>query len=276
MPILRPFLLLFVIGLCSIAPRAEAADRAKLEAFLQITGFDVALESIKLSANSAPEMIGVTADAFGSEWKRLTDQVFKVDVMHGLALDILGETLDEDLLDHAAGFYASPLGARIVEVENASHLEEDDGLKREQGDALVAALERVGSERLDYFKRLNAAADSAGTAIRAIQEVQVRFLMAAAGAGVIEMQLDEADLRELLSTNEEEMRESLEASGLSGSAYTYQAFSDAEVLAYTEALEHEKMRKVYDLMNAVQYEIMANRFEALAAAMAKLQPSQEL
>ena len=249
MPFVRPLLLLIVFGFMTLAPRLEAADRAKLEAFLEITGFDVALESIKLSANSAPEMIGVTAEAFGSEWKRLTDQVFKVEIMHGLALDILAETMEDDLLDHAAGFYASPLGQRIVEVENASHLEEDGDLKREQGEAIVAALTRVESERLNYLKRLNAAADSAGTAIRAIQEVQVRFLMAAAGAGVIEMQLDEADLRELLSSNEEEMRRSLEASGLSGSAYTYQAFSDDEMLAYTEAL---------------------------AAAMSQLQPSQEL
>ena len=41
-------------------------------------------------------------------------------------------------------------------------------------------------------------------------------------------------------------------------------------------LEHPKMQEVYALMNAVQYEIMANRFEALARAMQSLQPSQEL
>ena len=36
------------------------------------------------------------------------------------------------------------------------------------------------------------------------------------------------------------------------------------------------MRKVYELMNAVQYEVMANRFEALAAEMKRLQPSTDL
>jgi len=36
------------------------------------------------------------------------------------------------------------------------------------------------------------------------------------------------------------------------------------------------MARVYELMNAVQYEIMANRFEVLAARMAELQPAQEL
>ena len=123
---------------------------------------------------------------------------------------------------------------------------------------------------------MNAASDSAGTSIRAIQEVQVRFLMAAAAAGVIDLPMDEPDLREMLANDQEEMRAGIEQSALEGAAYTYQAFADEEVLAYAEALEHPDMREVYDLMNAVQYEVMANRFEALAQAMSRLQPSQDL
>jgi hypothetical protein len=255
---------------------ALAADRAKLEAFLEVTGFDVALDSIRLSAASAPQMLGMQAEDFGSEWTRLTDDIFATDIMHDMALDILSETLSDDLLTHAADFYATDLGKRLVVAENASHMTEDDALKTESGAAIVAGLEQLDSPRLGYLRRMNKASDSAGTGLRAIREIQVRFLMAAAGAGVIELQLEEPDLRELLSADEEEMRADLEKSALGGAAYTYQAFSDAEVLAYTEALEHPEMRKVYDLMNAVQYEVMANRFEALARAMQGLQPSQEL
>ena len=36
------------------------------------------------------------------------------------------------------------------------------------------------------------------------------------------------------------------------------------------------MQKVYQLLNAVQYEITANRFEVLAQKMAGLQPQQDL
>ncbi|MEX0311455.1 MAG: DUF2059 domain-containing protein [Tateyamaria sp.] len=258
------------------AVSAAAADRVKLQEFLEVTGFDVALESIRLSAGSAPEMLGLQAEDFGTEWTRLTKDVFKTDLMHDLALDILEQTLDDDMLTHAADFYASDLGQRLVVAENASHMKEDDTLKQESGEAIVAGLERLDSPRLDYLKRMNAASDSAGVSVRAIQEVQVRFLMAAAGAGVIELQLEEPDLRELLSSDEDVLKEEISKSALTGAAYTYQSFSDDEVLAYAEALEHPKMRQVYDLMNAVQYEIMANRFEALARAMQSLQPSQEL
>ena len=36
------------------------------------------------------------------------------------------------------------------------------------------------------------------------------------------------------------------------------------------------MQKVYDLMNAVQFSIMADRYEELAIRMATLQPSEDL
>ena len=255
---------------------AQAADRGKLEDFLEVTGFDVALESIRLSASSAPDMLGLEAEAFGTEWTRLTTDVFATDIMHDLALDLLEKTLDDDLLTHAADFYATDLGQRLVVAENASHMSEEGELKDESGEAIIAGLASIDSPRLDYLERMNAASDSAGTAVRAIQEVQVRFLMAAAGAGVIELQLEEPDLRALLETDEDAMKAEISANALIGAAYTYQSFSDDEVLEYTEALENPKMRKVYDLMNAVQYEVMANRFEALAIAMQRLRPSQEL
>lgn len=254
----------------------RAADLDRLEAFLEVTGFDVALESIRLSAETAPAMIGLEADDFGTEWSRLVEDVFDVDHMHGMALDILSQTLEDDILNHAVDFYASDLGQRLVMAENDSHMTEDEALKTEAGEAIVAGLVRLGSPRLEELKRLNGATGSEDAAIRAIQEVQVRFLMAAAGAGVIELQMDEADLRENLKAQEGEMRRSMQMSALSGSAYTYQAFSDADVTAYADALEHPKMRQVYELMNAVQFEIMANRYEAVAERMSRLRPSQDL
>lgn len=258
------------------ASAAQAKDRAEVERFLNVTGFDVSLDSIRLSAKSAPMMLGLDADDFGYQWTLLANDIFASEIMREMALDMLSEALSAELLEHAVGFYASELGERLVEVENASHLSDDNELKSESGEAIVDGLIRIGSPRIELLKRMNAASDAAGTSVRAIQEVQVRFLMAAAGAGVIELSLDEADLREMLRNEEAELRLSLQASGLAGAAYTYQAFSDSEVEEYTKALENPKMQKIYDLMNAVQFSIMADRYEELAVRMATLQPSEDL
>ena len=72
------------------------------------------------------------------------------------------------------------------------------------------------------------------------------------------------------------MRQALQLSALAGAAYTYQDFSDAEVEAYAEALEQPLMQEVYELLNAIQYEIMAMRFEVLAVRMADLHPAQDI
>lgn len=258
------------------AALASVADRNRIEDFLHVTGFDVALESIRLSAEAAPSMLGLEAEDFGSQWSRMTGKVFDTETMHGLAVDILQNTLDGDLLRHASEFYGSDLGRRIVEAENASHMVDDEDGKNEAGESIVAALVQHGSDRIEHLKRMINASDSAGASVRAIQEIQVRFLMAAAGAGVIELRMDEADLRALLASQSGDLRRSIQLSALSNAAYTYQAFSDAEVAAYADALEHPNMREIYDLMNAVQYEVMANRFEALALEMATLQPSTDL
>ncbi|MGJ8545545.1 MAG: DUF2059 domain-containing protein [Sulfitobacter sp.] len=272
--------LAFILGLFSLvalsfAP-AQAADRARLEDFLEVTGFDVALESIRLSADSAPQMLGVEAEAFGSEWSRLVGEVFDTQVMHDMALDILSQTLTDDLLDHAAGFYASDLGQRLVVAENKSHMTETEGLKTESGAQILEGLEGIDSPRPDLLRQMNEASDVGDSSIRAIQEVQIRFLMAAAGAGVIELQMEEPDLREALREQEDVLRGSLEQSSLEGAAFTYQAFSDEEIAQYAEVLAHPDMQQVYALMNAVQYEIMANRFEAVAARLQGMQPSQDL
>lgn len=265
--------LLFVF---SMVASAQAANRDRLQAFLTVTGFDVALESIKLSAGSAPQMLGLEAGDFGAQWTRLSDRVFDTDVMHGLAMDILEQTLTDEMLVHGVDFYASDLGQRLVEAENEAHMMEDDEVKRSEGAKMVAAMIEDGGPRLANLKQMNAAVGSEDTSIRSIQEIQVRFLMAAAGAGVIELQLEEPDLRLLLQSQEPELRLSLAEGALTGAAYTYRDFTDEEILAYAEALEHPLMSRLYELMNAVQYEIMANRFEALAIEMADLQPAQDL
>ena len=255
---------------------ATAAEETKVDAFLNVTGFDVSLDSIRLSAQSAPMMLGMDADDFGYQWTLIANDVFASEGLREMALDMLSQALSDDLLEHAADFYASELGKRLVKAENASHLYDDNEFKSESGEAIIDGLIRIGSPRVELLKRMNAASDTAGTSIRAIQEIQVRFLLAAAGAGVIELRLDEADLREMMRNDEPELRLSLQASGLTGAAYTYQAFSDAEVEEYTVALENYKMQKVYDIMNAVQFSIMADRFEELAVRMATLQPSEDL
>lgn len=269
--------LLLIVSFCAQVPTAvQAANRERIEAFLKTTGFDVALDGIAFASTSAPQMLGMAPDDFGADWTRSAQQVFDVQTMHRLAVDILEQTLTETALTHAVTFYSGDLGQRLVEAENASHKIEDDTDKQEQGQAIVADLVQQGAPRVEILNRMNRAIDSSDSALRALQEIQIRFLLAAHSAGVIELGVDGDDLRRAMKQNESSTRTALRMSALAGAAYTYQTFSDADIQAYAEELEHPLMQEVYELLNAVQYEIMANRFEALARKMKDLGAGQDI
>lgn len=271
-----PAVLAFVIAPLFAALPASAADRGRIEAFLEITGFDVALDSIALSAGSAPQMIGLEASAFGADWERMSRDVFDTGEMRAMALEILEETLSDEALSHAAEFYASDLGQRLVEAENASHMVEDDEVKQLAGERIISDLVQDGEDRVQLFQRMSDAIGSASAGLAAIQQIQYRFLMAASAAGVIELEVDGEGLLALLREQEAEILLAIQASSLAGNAYTYQGFSDAELEDYAEALEEPLMQEVYELLNAVQNEITANRFEVLAYRMAEMHPGQDI
>jgi len=269
-------LLVLVLASLLVPKSVSAADRDRIETFLEVTGFDVALDSIALSAGSAPDMLGLEPGDFGTAWSRLSNQVFDTNVMHDLALQILSETLDEEALAHASAFYASDLGQRLVVAENAAHMIEEDDVVQRAGTRIISELVREGSKRLAILKRMGTAIDSSNTGVKAVQQIQLRFLMAARDAGVIELELGVDGLEALLKEQEGDLRLALQASALAGSAYTYQAFTDRDLLAYVEALEHPLMQSVYELLNAVQYEITANRFELLASRLSELAMGQDI
>lgn len=255
--------------------QASAADRARLEAFLEVTGFDVALDSIALSASAAPQMLGLEEGAFGADWSRLAEQVFSPLIMRDRALNILEETLEDEFLEHAAAFYSTDLGKRLVQAENLAHFDDND-LIQQAGNRIIDDLVDAGSPRVALFKRMNHAIDPNGIGPQALQEIQIRFLVAAAYSGVVNLRVDEDGLRALMQANEAELRLEIEASSLASAAYTYQVFSNAELVAYAEALEHPDMQVVYELMNAVHFDVMLNRFEVLASRIGDLHPGQEL
>ena len=123
---------------------------------------------------------------------------------------------------------------------------------------------------------MNRAIDGSGRSVKALQEIQYRFLLAASAAGVIELRLDPDELRAMMEREADDLRKVLEQSALAGAAWTYRELSDEDLRAYAEALENPKMQQVYELLNTVQYEIMANRFEVLAGKMAGLKPGQDI
>ena len=67
--------LVFALFMASFS--LQAADRTKAIAFMEVTGFDVSLRSMRVSAADAPAMLGLDAEDFGLSWSRLADEIFE-------------------------------------------------------------------------------------------------------------------------------------------------------------------------------------------------------
>ncbi len=271
----RIFAFILVCALTVSGAMAQGADPQKIREFLKVTGFDVAIAAIQQGAMAGPALTGEAPDQFGREWTRLAKEVFAPEAMVDDAVEMIGAVMPEALLDHGIEFYGSPLGQRIVAVENASHLENDE-VKQTEGTQLVRDLLAQNSPRLDVFRAMSLAIGSVDVAVRSIVEIQVRYLMAAVAAGASDVEMSEEDLRGMLMSQADEMRKSIEENGLISNAYAYRDLTDEELIDYLSALQDPQMKQVYEILNAVQYEIMADRYEKLAGRLAGLQPETEL
>jgi len=266
-------LLAALVAAMLIVPAARAADRADIHDFLEVTGFDVALASIGDGVEDAPLMLGMSNEDFGPGWTAAVSDLYTDEVLQDLAVDMLEPTLSDDMLDHAKAFYGSALGERLVEVENAAHVAEDTEAEKVMGQRLLA---EAGSERREILERMSDAIDPESISVLAIEEIQVRFLMAASRSGVVETPLDERALRALMAAERESLRKEMARAGLVGAAYTYRDFDNDDLAAYVRALETPRMQRVYELLNAVQFEITANRLEQLAWRLADLKKGQDI
>jgi len=254
---------------------ASAADRAEYREFLEVTGFDVAITSMQQGAMAGPGIAGEAPDAFGTQYTALAERVFDPDLMLSRAIDMMEAVLPEALLEHGAAFYGSGLGQRLVAVENESHVTDDD-VRYAEGQEIVDRLGEENPGRLEDYAAMMDAIGGVESSLRAVLEVQLRYLLAAMAAGSVDIDYSEAELRAILEEQAPEIRNNIAVFSMLGAAYTYRDLSDDDISAYRAALEDEAMRQVYEILNAIQFQVMAERYEALAEALPELTPEQEI
>ena len=270
-----PFAIALVLVAMLSGAAARAAEREVYRAFLETTGFDVAITSLQQDAMSGPGMSGQEANEFGSQYVKLAEQVFDPELMLNRATDMMAAVMSDELVAHGAAFYASDLGQRLVAVENESHMAPQED-RQSEGEAIVAGLMRDNPGRLEDYQAMMDAIGGVDASVRAIIEVQIRYLLAAMGAGTVDFEFSEDELRALMAEQEPAMRTEIARNSIIGAAYTYRDVSDEDIAAYRTALEDPQMQQVYEALNAIQYQVMAERYEVLAGQIAGLAPQTEL
>ncbi|HHC30209.1 MAG TPA: DUF2059 domain-containing protein, partial [Rhodobacterales bacterium] len=187
------------------AVAAQSADRERLREFLTVTGFDVAITSMQDSAMAGPGIAGDAANDFGAQYTALAERVFDPDLMLERAIAIMLAGMPEDLIDHGIAFYESDLGKRLVAAENAAHATPDEE-RYKQGEALLATMVDDNRARVDDYTAMLDAIGGVEASVRAVVEVQLRYLLAAMAAGTIDIDYSEAELRALINKQAPQIR----------------------------------------------------------------------
>ncbi|WP_298491759.1 hypothetical protein [uncultured Maritimibacter sp.] len=263
-----------VAAICFGAALA-AADRDSSREFLEVTGFDVAITALQQGAMNGPGIAGSDPDAFGSEWVRLAREVFEPEAMIDETLDMMEAIMPQDLVDHGIAFYGRPLGQKLVAAENAAQTADPD-VQYAEGELIVTRLADENPARLNEYRLMADAIGGVDSSVRAVIELQVRYLTSAMAAGASDIQYSADELRAILEQQEPQLRDAIQSSGVLASAYVYREFTDEEVVAYREALEEPEMMQVYEILNGIQYEIMGDRYGKLAARLSDLAPQQDI
>lgn len=269
------FLAVGVALMLGAGPRgaAQAASDDEITAFLTATGFDKAIEGLQVSAGSG--MAGLGSETFGVQYTLLANEVFDPEEMTERARQMIGAVMPDDVMAASTAFYSSPAGRRIVAVENIAQLT-DDADTDPEGEAILAGLRAARDPRVEVLGAINRAAAPIDVTLRALTEIQLRYILAASDAGVIDQQFEPEVLREILFEQIKELTPVIEEGALVNSAYTYRDISDDDLALYLDALEGPSMRQAYEVMNAILYQIMVERYEVLGLRLTELQPSEEL
>ncbi len=265
-----------LLVMSAVNSAAAPLDRRQVETFLDVTGFDVAVETIVHSADFAPRMIGIDPNKLGSQWQNTIRAVFDKEKMREAVVTTLQDRLDPEAVEYAQAFYSSEIGQRLVRAENASHDVQDGVVTREAGTRIVSQMVRDGDPKLEIFLKMSRAIDVDDLSVTSIHDLQVRFMLAAQAAGILEITVDEDTLRAALKESEPQLRRSIQEGNLASNAYTYQGFSEDDLLIYSDALAHPLMQQLYRQLNHVQYALQAELFEVLAYRLADLVVGEDL
>lgn len=256
---------------------AFAASEEKVNEFLNVTGFDVAIDSLPSSADNAPTMLGLEKSDFGPGFEAGAQRAFDLSVMRPKAVEMILENLSDEEIEHAIAFYSSELGRRLVVSENASHVEDDVSARQGRGGMILAQMgPEEQEERVDVLKVLAEASVTMEESLTNQAGAQFRFLVAADYEDLYTLALPEGMMYNLLLATMLEMKNDILMDAVVSSAATYEDFSNEELATYTAALQEEDMQSVYEVMDNVYFELLGDGFEKLAREMAQLGVSEEL
>ena len=263
---LRNALSSIAISLMLVVPAVaqEQRQEALAEEVLLLNGFDTLTEGQARNLAKAPEGTAEADPNLANAWSRLGARFFAPEPVFDAAAAELADLASVEELETLRDFFASGLGQRVTALEEASQTPDmDDVNQTELGHAILA--NDTDADRLEALQRLALAFGTPEET--AAMSLNTQFVFQKALNENLGRAIPEADLLAMIITQQDDMIDRLRTESVAGKAFVYQSLSVDELNAYSELLESEAGKKMYDAVEAGMAQELHSQMRDFAAAL---------
>lgn len=273
---LRALLLPVLLALSTVAAHSQAAARIEpLYDALRMTEVVEIMreEGIDYSEDLAAELF---PGAGGEAWSDLVDEIYAVPRLERIVRDALARELEGADIDAMVAFFDSPLGRRIVGLENTARralLSEDvDADSR----AMLAEMIDAGDPRLDLIERFAETNRLIENNVVGAMNSNYAFYRGLSDGGAFDRSFTDEDMLADVWSQEEVIRDDTVEWLYSYLALAYRPLTDEEIGEYIAFSETEPGAELNQAVFDAFDEMFVSVSLALGHAAARFLSSQEL
>lgn len=265
---LRVFLLIIVTAL-----PARASQTANL---LELIGFDSAVESFVTALQSPADQLSGGDPSMAVAWELAAEELFpKEDVLEEVVTMIDGAMKAHDI-ERAIGFFNTRLGKLVTQMEVEAQTGFDPQLVDAEGTRILENLIENDPARLELYTEMLDALSAVDIGVASAMNMNVAIYSGMSRSGQMQFQLSDAEILELVSSQHDQLRATIQQSVYVNTAFTYRDLSDADLRAYTDFLISEAGQGLYGAIHRATEDVYGRRAEQFGKRLMELQGVKEL
>ena len=265
----------FILILGSFAGRPAIASQ-QAQDFLELIGYDTYIEGFVDSLVQSDGQLGGDGSDLSIAWDLAASTVFVPSEMIGEVVVHLDETLKQGDLEAAVDFYQSDLGRLVTEMEVKAQA---PGMAQEadaRGAEILADLIEREDDRLEAYTGLIEALGALDSGVVTAMNLNFAIYDGMSRSGRLPYQLSEAEILNLVSSQQEKMRSQIRNQLYISFAYTYRDLSDEDLAKYVAFLISDTGRAVYGSLELSMERVLSQRARDFGGKLAEFQGIQEL
>lgn len=255
---------------------ASAANGNATETLLKLLGYDVFVESFSETLRSTNNQIAGSDTRLAVAWELAASETFPANQMMDEIVSAMDGTLDSDHVVEATEFLSSELGVLVTNMEIEAQRPDESDRVDAQGETILAELIEKKAPRLDAYTDMIDALGAIDNEVAAAMNLNYAIYAGMSQSGKLPYQLSEAEILELVVSQQDMLRAHIRDKIYTMFAYTYRDLSDDQLSDYIGFLTSKAGTAVYGAIHVATEGVLSTRAQRFGNRLMELQNVQEL